>query len=147
MARLSFENLASIEGHLTLPKGTYAFEIDGVNPEYKSKDKGSRALSLKMHVVEGVDFEDGTSTVGLEKRIELWFPTPEQSDGGASCGRRFVEFGAACNVAVSYNKEARVLDVPETDDFIGARFVVTVAHRDYNGQPQEDYKNYKRYSA
>ena len=149
MARLQFDGIGSIEGHLLLPKGTYAFEIDSIDPNYKSKDKGSRAMRMKLHVIEGVDFEDGTSTVGMEKTMDLWFPTPAQSDGGASCGRRFVELAAACGIpgAVTFDKESKVLAVEDTDLFVSQRFVVTVAHRDYNGQPQEDFKNYKAYTA
>jgi hypothetical protein len=146
MSRLHFDGITSIEGHMLLPKGTYAFEIDSTDPNYQSKDKGTRALELKCHVVEGVDFEDGTSTVGMERTMRLWFPNKSQKDGGNSCARRFVEVGAACGVNVAYDKDAQAVDL-ESDDFIGTRFVATVAYQDYNGQPQEDYKQYKAYTA
>jgi len=145
--RLEFDGVTSIEGHMLLPKGTYAFEIDSVNPGHVAKEKGSRALEVKAHVIEGVDFEDGTSTVGMERTMRLWFPTPAQKDGGNSCGRRFVEFGGACGARVTFDKASARLVVEDIDEFVGARFVCQVAWQEYKGENQEDYKNYKAYSA
>jgi hypothetical protein len=146
MARLQFDGITSIEGHMLLPKGAYAFEIDGNDPEYKSKDKGSRALELKVHVIEGPDFDDGTSTVGMERHMRLWFPTASQSDGGNSCARRFIEIANAAGVpGVTYDKDSKSVSIDDTDEFNGRRFVCTVAYQDYKGENQEDYKNYKPY--
>jgi len=149
--RLEFDGIDSIEGHMLLPKGTYSFEIDSVNPNYMSKGSEekapSRALELKCHVIEGVDFDDGTSTSGMERTMRLWFPTAGQKDGGNSCARRFVEFGNACGASVSYDKDSKRVVVEDIDEFIGARFVCTVAYQVYNGNNQEDYKNFKVYSA
>ena len=146
MARLEFAGISSIEGHMLLPKGVYGFEIDKADPEYKSKEKGSRALELAVHVIEGPDFDDGTSTVGMERHMRLWFPTPTQTDGGNSCARRFIEIANAAGVpGVSFNKEMKTVEIEETEEFIGKRFACTVAYQDYKGENQEDYKSYKKY--
>jgi len=148
MGRLQFDGITSIEGHMLLPKGTYAFEIDKADPEYKSKEKGTRALELTVHVVEGPPFDDGTSTVGLERHMRLWFPNKSQKDGGNACGRRFVEIGEAAGVpGITFDKDTQKLEIEETDEFVGKRFVCDIAYQDYKGEDQEDYKKFRVYES
>jgi hypothetical protein len=113
--RLSFEGLASASTSTQLPAGPYAFEIDLVNGEYESPNTGSKALEIKCHIVDGVDFDDGSSTVGLQRTLRFWHPAGDQKDGGKFCLGRINEFVLACGLDTGD-------DGFDDEDLVGRKF-------------------------
>lgn len=136
---LSYKGLSDASTSTQLPNGKYAFEIDAQNADYESPNKGTKGIEVKMHIIEGMDFDDGTSTVGLQRTIRLWYPNKDQKDGGKFCLGRLNEFATACGLDTSSNGF-------DTEDLVGRRFVCRCKIKtDDKGQDSEEFDNFKAY--
>jgi hypothetical protein len=137
--RLSFEGLSSASTSTQLPVGPYAFEIDSVNGEYESPNTGSKALEVKAHIIDGVDFEDGSSTIGLQRTLRFWHPAGGQKDGGKFCLGRMNEFLQACGLDTGN-------DEVDTDDLVGCKFKSRCKIKtDDQGRANEEFDKFKAY--
>jgi len=122
---INFEGLADASTSTQLPAGTYAFGIDSVNPEYASPTKGTKGLEVKCHVIDGVEFDDGSSTIGLQRTLRLWYPNKDQKDQGKFCLGRLNEFAQACGLDTSENEF-------DENDLVGANFKCRCRIKDDN---------------
>jgi len=134
--RINFEGLSSASTSSQLPTGPYAFTVDAVNPDYASQDKGTKALEVKCHVIDGVDFEDGSSTMGLQRTLRFWYPNGDQKDGGKFCLGRLNEFVKACGVDTSK-------DGFDPDELLGTSFKARCRIKaGTNGTPNEEFDRF-----
>lgn len=137
--KINFAGLATASTSTQLPAGQYAFEIDSIDADYEARNTGSKALEVKAHVIEGMDFDDGSSTVGLVRTLRFWYPTPNQKDGGKFCLGRLNEFLKACGMDTSD-------DGFDTDDLPSRRFMCRAKVKvDEQGRDNEEYDRFKEY--
>lgn len=135
--KVSFEGLGNATTSTQLPVGQYEMNIDAVDAEYESQEKGSKALEVKVHIEGGMDFDDGTSTVGLQRTLRFWYPTPSQKDGGKFCKGRLNEFVQACGLDTED-------DSFDTDDLVGASFRCRCRIKtDAENRVSEEYDRFK----
>ena len=139
---LNFAGLSKVSTSTLLPAGVVAFEVQAVNPEYVSPGTGSQAIEIKCRVVNGPDFEDGTSCVGMVRTVRLWYPKPTQKDGGKACLTRIKQWAEACGLVIGDD------DGFDPEAAVGVTFVAKVKHQmGQNGEPQEDYSGFKAYQG
>lgn len=140
MPRLHFENLHNAKTSIRLPAGPYALCIDAVDPNYVA-GTGSEGLEIKAHVIQGMDFDDGSSTIGVNRTIRLFYPTDKQKDGGKFCLGQLNELGQACGAVDPDTDEL------DTDALPGATFAVDFEiTKDKNGRESENWKNFREFN-
>lgn len=135
---LFFEGLHDATTSTLLPAGPVVFGIDSVDPEYVSPEKGTKGLRVECHVVDGVQFDDGTSPIGLPRALTFWHPHAGQKDSGKFCKGRINEFVQACGISTEGHKF-------ETDDLIGKSFQCRVKIKESDRGKQEDYSDFEPY--
>lgn len=133
--RINFEGLSNATTVTRLPKGLYEFQIDSVNADHVAKT-GARALEVVAHVTDGMDFDDGSSTVGLRRTMRFWYPNSNQKDGGKFCLGRLNDFVKACGMDTSR-------DEFDTDDLIGQSFRCRVKIVTDDRGDNEEYDKFK----
>jgi len=137
--RVQFEGMANASTSTQLPQGPFAFAIDMIDPDYESKEKQTKGLEVKCHVIDGVDFEDGSSTIGLQRTMRFWYPNKGQKDGGKFCLGRLNEFVQSCGLDTSD-------DGFDAEDLVGQQFKCRVKIKtDEQGRENEEYVGFKAY--
>ena len=95
-------------------------------------------MEVKCHVIEGMDFEDGSSTIGMQRTMRLFYPNPSMKDGGKFALGRLNEFAKACGLDTS-------ADGFDSDDLVGQRFSCRYQIKTGDKGDNEDFDKFKVY--